>query len=233
MLLTLLCLGFSDYFVPDRIVQSLTAESRVVTGQTFLTATAATAALEASLDWNPKSGVATVFRDGYTAAYRLGSRSATVNGKFVRLQTPPFKLKGEIMLPIRHVSAALHVPLRFEARTTSLLIGHGPSLRALALPSRKTGFVIFTPLPDSMATKRIRVRGQANVEPGQLKISICDAQGKVLTSDTLTTAHGRFGEFVYDYLSAKSVGGEERLTVNIMQKDKEVLSIPVLFRYSE
>ncbi|CAH0121270.1 hypothetical protein PAE9249_03797 [Paenibacillus sp. CECT 9249] len=78
-----------------------------VGGRVLLPMRAIFEALNAYVDWEPKSKTVTAVKDGTTVQLRMGSKTATINNATVSLDVPAQAIKGRTMVPVRFVSEAL------------------------------------------------------------------------------------------------------------------------------
>lgn len=109
----------------------------------------------------------------------LGSRTASVNGRSVLLDTPARVLNGSTMVPLRFVAEALGARVSFEpaTRTVAIRTGQGTVGSQAALPPRSwNGARMARPGRTAAAGRVLRGTVEA-VMPRQERIVIREADG--------------------------------------------------------
>ncbi|MFN3649973.1 MAG: stalk domain-containing protein [Armatimonadota bacterium] len=229
------------------------AERKVVTpgvlpqrhaGQVYVAARLASALCGAELRWREADQSVEIGRSGRVVRFRLGSPEAMVNGRAARLKPAPYRREGQAMVPLRLIGEALGVPVGFEPGTESVVVGPGDDgvLWTLPLETRRQGIVVHSPEPGSEWTKIIRVHGQMNVPGANVVFQLQDADGKVLTENSLRPEHrgsGQFGEFIHLIGRAESGGGTREVRVVVFAVDPDTgrelhrVAVPVTLHLSD
>jgi hypothetical protein len=143
------------------------------------------------------------------------------------------------MVPLRFGGSALGVPVSYEKRTHSVLVGPTSSghLWLLPLESLRPGIVVHSPKPGSEVQSPVRVHGQANVFEGTVVVELRDSAGKTLGRGIGTGAMGSYGPFIvelpYDSPDAARARGKLFLYSPSPRDEREILfpvSVPVTLR---
>lgn len=79
----------------------------MIQGRVMLPLRAIFEALNASVNWNPKTQTVTGIKGDTTVVLKIKSKTATINNQTVTLDVPAQVLKGRTMVPVRFVSEAL------------------------------------------------------------------------------------------------------------------------------
>lgn len=79
-------------------------------------------ALEADVKWNPEGKAVTVSREGVTVTLTAGSKTAVVNGRQVKLQTPAAVVNGSMVVPARLIAEAFKATVLWESSSKSVVI---------------------------------------------------------------------------------------------------------------
>lgn len=72
--------------------------------------------------------------DNATVSLQLNSKTASINGKLVQLQTAPIERGGVTYVPLRVVSDAFSAKITIDATTGALTVHHPSSAKVLVLP---------------------------------------------------------------------------------------------------
>ncbi len=166
-------------------------------GRTFVPLRAVATGLSATTAWQQATQTAVLTRGNRTIRLRVGSRRAEVDGQVRLLEAAPFVTQSRVMVPLRFVGEAFTVPVAYDSRTASALLGQGPggTLWVVPLESLSPGIVIHTPQRSGTVTSPLRVHGQANVFEGLVEIEVQDSTGKVLGRGFGTGAMGAWHPF--------------------------------------
>lgn len=79
-------------------------------------------ALEADVKWSPEGKAVTVSREGVTVTLTAGSKTADVNGRQVKLQTPAAVVNGSTVVPARLIAEAFKATVLWESYSKSVVI---------------------------------------------------------------------------------------------------------------
>jgi hypothetical protein len=221
-------------------------ERRVVTtpivperpgGETYVAANSAAGLLGGRESWDGKTRAVEIRRGPRLARLRLGSRTAELNGRPVRLRTAPYLREDRIMVPLRRVAEALGTAIDFDDGTDSVTFREDTGeLVALPLPTRKQGIVVHSPLPQEECAGQVRVHGQANV-PGGFTAQLQGADGAVLVEGRgAPVPLGAFREFTTFLLYARPGDAPQPARVVVFATDRKSgeqrheVSVPITFR---
>ncbi|WP_079914105.1 copper amine oxidase N-terminal domain-containing protein [Paenibacillus sp. 32352] len=91
-------------------------------GSTLVPFRAIAEALKADVAWNEEERSVTVTRDGISVKLFIGSTTAYVDGKEVKLEVPAEIADGSTVVPVRFISEALKAAVNWEPDTTSVII---------------------------------------------------------------------------------------------------------------
>ncbi|GIP24258.1 copper amine oxidase N-terminal domain-containing protein [Paenibacillus sp. J22TS3] len=94
-------------------------------GRVLLPLRAIFEALDASVDWNSKTGVVRAEKGNTTVTLKIGSKTATINNKKVTLDVPAQTVKGRTLVPVRFVSTALGAKVDWKSSARSVYITNG------------------------------------------------------------------------------------------------------------
>ena len=75
--------------------------------------------LGAAVDWNGELGEITVKKDDYVIVMRLGENTASVDGKNVMLDAPPYVKNDKTMIPLRFLSETLGYSVKWDEKTST------------------------------------------------------------------------------------------------------------------
>ncbi|MWV43865.1 hypothetical protein GRF59_09480 [Paenibacillus sp. HJL G12] len=79
-------------------------------------------ALGADMTWDQASGTFTAVKDNVTVKLKLGSKSASVNGQSVQLQSPVISVGNRTMIPVRLIAEAFNMKVDWNAATTTVKV---------------------------------------------------------------------------------------------------------------
>ena len=156
----------------------------------FIPVRATTAALGARVTWEPLGRRVSLFRNERTVQFQVGSRQMNIDGREQPIDAAPYLRQGRLMVPVRAAAAALEVPVSYETRTHSVLVGSDRSETVWVLPleTGRPGIVLHTPRPGATVTSPLRVHGQANVFEGSVNVELRDRRERVLARGVVTGA---------------------------------------------
>ena len=75
-----------------------------------------------TVDWNDATQTVRAVSKTHDIAFRVGSKTATVNNKKVTMESKPFVEKGRAVVPVSFVRDAMNVKVTFDPKTGHLLI---------------------------------------------------------------------------------------------------------------
>lgn len=75
--------------------------------------------LGAAVDWNGELGEITVKKDDSVIVMRLGENTASVDGKSVMLDAPPYVKNDKTMIPLRFLSETLGYSVKWDEKTST------------------------------------------------------------------------------------------------------------------
>lgn len=146
-------------------------------------------AIGPTVAWNGATETLTLVRGAVTVQLKIGTTSALVNGSPRTLSAALFIRSGRTMVPIRFVSEALGIPVEYDSRTFSLVVGPvSGTLWVLPLSDPESGvdirtaIVILLPEANSSVSSPVKVHGQANVFEGAVTIEIRDNNDQVIVT---------------------------------------------------
>ncbi|MGS3006963.1 copper amine oxidase N-terminal domain-containing protein, partial [Escherichia coli] len=82
--------------------------------------------LGAEVDWNEATRTAVITRGGQKLSLTLDSRQAQVNGKQVKLDTPPVISQKRMLLPLRFVGESLGVTVGWDNSSRRVIANETP-----------------------------------------------------------------------------------------------------------
>jgi hypothetical protein len=91
-------------------------------GYTFVPLRGIFEALNANVQWNPKTKTVTATKRDTTVVLTLGAKTATINNKTVTLDAPARFINGRTLVPVRFVSESLGEEVNWNPKTQSVLI---------------------------------------------------------------------------------------------------------------
>ncbi|WP_138493699.1 copper amine oxidase N-terminal domain-containing protein [Paenibacillus pinistramenti] len=101
----------------------VTDQAPVVSGsRTFVPLRGIFEALDADVLWDQRSQTVTSYKDDTTVVLTLGSRTATINGEVVSLDSPAFSRNGRTLVPLRFVSEALGQTVDWQPASRIVII---------------------------------------------------------------------------------------------------------------
>ncbi len=205
-----------DAVEPKVITPSSTPERHG--GHTYIPARLAGTLFRAESRWNKSEPTVEIAKPGHVVRFRVGSRTAMVNGRRVQLAVAPYRKDGETMVPFRLVGQAMGAPVGYEARSESLSVGPGEDgVRWLVpLETPREGIVVHSPAPGAESDLEVRVHLQANVREGDLVVQLQDADGKVLQESKtpgLPRPMGVYREHIVFLLNGRANGPTRELQV--------------------
>lgn len=107
-------------------VQLRTSQSPVmIQGRVMLPMRAMFEALGAKINWSQRTQTVTAVKDGTKIVLKINAKTATINGKTVRMDVPAKNLKGATMVPVRFVSEALGEKVGWSSRTKTVTVTTG------------------------------------------------------------------------------------------------------------
>jgi tetratricopeptide (TPR) repeat protein len=104
-------------------------------GSTLVPFRAISESLKAEVTWNAEEKSVTVKKDGIEVKLILGSTTAYVNGKEVKLEVPGQLLEGRTFVPVRFISEALKAQVDWEPVSQSVVITDGTAANSAATGS--------------------------------------------------------------------------------------------------
>jgi hypothetical protein len=96
-------------------------------GTTLVPFRAIAEALKAEVSWNQEEQSVTVTKDGTVVKLVLGSTTAYVNGKEVKLEVPGQLLNGRTVVPVRFISESFKANVDWEPESQSVVINEATS----------------------------------------------------------------------------------------------------------
>jgi hypothetical protein len=109
-------------------------------GVVFIDAVVATKAFDGLLTQRGKNNILTVTIHRHTGTYTVGSMRAVFDGKRVRLPGVPFRLNGDLYIPLASVAHLAGAGLKIDT------VGHAAALTSPVAPAVGPGGVV-TPVP--------------------------------------------------------------------------------------
>ncbi len=94
----------------------------VKNGRTLVPVRVIAEGLGAEVAWNQATLTATIRRDGQTVTLRLNDKTAYINGKAVRMETPPVTVQQRMLLPLRFVGEALGATVGWEESSRMVVV---------------------------------------------------------------------------------------------------------------
>lgn len=91
----------------DGEVQTFEQSAVILNGSTLVPMRGIFEKLGATISWKADTRTVTATKDGTSIIIRIGSKTATINGKAVTLAAPATIINGSTMVPLRFVSEAL------------------------------------------------------------------------------------------------------------------------------
>lgn len=190
-------------------------------GRVLLPLRAIFEALDATVDWNAKTGVITAKKGSTTVTLKTGSKSATLNNQKVTLDVPAQEVNGRTLVPVRFVSTALGADVEWRASTRSVHVSHSDTSE----PSELSPVAYVTP----------RIISQYG-DGRDLNVSFSKSNNEAMVSQyrvlvVKTSRTGAFGETTARQVSsanytAVGLQGSERsvnLSSNTRDTDGELL----------
>lgn len=84
-------------------------------------------ALDASVNWNPKTQTVVATKDGTSVTLKMGSKTAKINDKTVVLDVPATTINGRTVVPVRFASTALGQEVVWDAGSQSVFVKRSDS----------------------------------------------------------------------------------------------------------
>lgn len=108
--------------------QAVTADVPPVikNGRTLVPVRVIAEGLGAEVDWNEADRTAVITRGGQKLSLTLDSRQAQVNGKQVKLDTPPVISQKRMLLPLRFVGESLGVTVGWDNSSRRVIANETP-----------------------------------------------------------------------------------------------------------
>ncbi|UHA75115.1 copper amine oxidase N-terminal domain-containing protein [Paenibacillus sp. 481] len=88
-----------------------------VNGRVLVPFAAIFEAMDASVNWNQRTKTVTASKSGKTITLKLGSKTAVVNGRTVKLDVPAQTKRGRTLVPIRFVSESMGARVWMQSNT--------------------------------------------------------------------------------------------------------------------
>lgn len=100
----------------------------IKSGRTLVPVRVIAEGLGAKVDWNEAARTAIITKGSQQLSLTLDSRTALVNGKQVKLDTPPFISKQRMLLPLRFVAESLGVTVGWDNSTRTVIANETPQI---------------------------------------------------------------------------------------------------------
>lgn len=145
--------------VVDGAVVSLDPPPVIIAGRVLVPLRGVFERIEALVDWKPVTQTIVVLRPGIYVELRIGTRTASVNGTVVPLDTPARMVRGRVFIPLRFVSEALGVFVVWRAADRTVLIATktaGPVQGNVAVASTAAEYAVGQPIVATVANGTTR-----------------------------------------------------------------------------
>ncbi|KKO54133.1 copper amine oxidase N-terminal domain-containing protein [Paenibacillus sp. DMB20] len=107
-------------------VQLKTSQSPVmIQGRVMLPMRSMFEALGAKINWSQRTQTVTAVKGSTKIVLKINAKTATINGKTVKMDVPAKNLKGATMVPVRFVSEALGEKVGWSSRTKTVTVTTG------------------------------------------------------------------------------------------------------------
>ncbi len=108
-----LSLVFNGQAIEDNLI-------KVVNGRTLISAQFISDNFEDDLSWNERSKILTIKKETAEIRLEINNRIAVVNGKAIALESKPRVIAGEVMLPLRFLTAVYGGKLEWESKNKKI-----------------------------------------------------------------------------------------------------------------
>ncbi|MED1785000.1 N-acetylmuramoyl-L-alanine amidase family protein [Brevibacillus fortis] len=98
-------------------------------GRTLVPVRVIAEGLGAKVDWNDATRTAVITKDTQQLSLTLDSRTAVLNGKQVKLDTPPVISQKRMLLPLRFVGESLGVTVGWDNSTRTVIANETPQVK--------------------------------------------------------------------------------------------------------
>ena len=123
----------------------------IVNGRTFVPIRLVAESFGADVSWDNATRTVTIKNDSTTITLKVGSKTATVDGKSYTLDAAPYIKGGRTMVPIRFISEALGLYVYYEPQKKVIYISAKPSYTVPGVTDTEIKIGTFSALSGPLA----------------------------------------------------------------------------------
>ncbi len=115
------------YYVLNGVQMKIDVPPEIVSGRTFVPIRLVSETFGAEVGWDNATRTVTIKMDSTNVVLKVGSKTATVNGKPYTLEAAPYIKAGRTMVPVRFISEALGLSVQWEPQKKLVYIRAKPT----------------------------------------------------------------------------------------------------------
>ncbi|HOV50326.1 MAG TPA: ABC transporter substrate-binding protein [Candidatus Cryosericum sp.] len=175
------------YYVLNGVQQKIDAAPEIVNGRTFVPIRLISETFGADVAWDNASRTVTIKLGSTNVVLKVGSTTATVNGKSYTLDAAAYIRSGRTMVPIRFISEALGLSVQWEPQKKLVYISAKPTFNAPGVTDKEVLIGSFAALSGAVSVIGVPfyhgfqayinyVNDNGGVNGRKIKVNIADDQ---------------------------------------------------------
>ncbi len=175
------------YYVLNGVQMKIDAPPEIVSGRTFVPIRLVSETFGAEVGWDNATRTVTIKLEDVNVILKIGSKTATVNGKSYELEAAPYIKSSRTMVPIRFISEALGLSVEWEPQKKLVYIRAKPTFEVPGVTDKEVVIGSFSALSGAASVIGIPfyhgfqayinyVNDNGGVNGRKIKVNIADDQ---------------------------------------------------------